>query len=148
MAYWYVGASPAYSTFRAQMGFSGQMAMSSIRAAVYPFNNGAMSTYRNQYMYRYNIRTYWSGTGGYSGTGGTVRMSYPYTVGATTTGFDTSWFYYGNPPYITITASATYPRSFNSWRTGGYNEIFLSSSPTFNLAWNSTTNLQVTALFT
>lgn len=148
MANWAVGGSPAYSSFRANMGFSGQMPMSSIRAAVYPFNNGAMSTYRNQYMYRYNIRTYYAAVGGYSGTGGTVSMSYPYTVSPTTTGFSTSWFYYSNPPYITVTAAATYPRRFNSWRTGGSNETFLSFSNTYNLAWNATGNLLVTAVFT
>lgn len=144
MANFAVGGSPAYSNFRANYGY-GQTAMSSIRAATYPYNNGAMSTYRNQSMFRYQIRTYWSGTAGYGG--GTVRMSYPYTVAATTTTFTTSWFAYNNPPYITITAAATYPRSFNSWRTGSYNEYLLSYSLTYSPGWNATNNLIITALF-
>jgi hypothetical protein len=145
MANFSVGGSPAYSTFRANYGY-GQTAMSSIRAATYPFNNGAMSTYRNQVMYRYQVRTYWAAVGGNGG--GTVSMSFPYSIGATTTSFTTAWFAYNNQPYITITASATYPRSFNSWRTGGSNETFLSSSPTYSPGWNATNNLLITAVFT
>ena len=147
MANFAVGGSPAYSTFRANYGY-GQTAMSSIRNATYPFNNGAMSPYRNQSMYRYQVRTYWSGAGGYSGTGGTVQMIYPYSIGATTTSFTTAWFASNNPSYITVVASATYPRRFNSWRTGGSNETFLSFSSTYNLPFNATGNILVTAVFT
>lgn len=66
-----------------------------------------------------------------AGTGGTVSLTAPYSVGATTSitlkNFDT------NDYSLTLVASATYPYTFNSWRTasgGGGSQLSTSATYT------------------
>ena len=65
-----------------------------------------------------------------AGTGGTVSLTAPYSVGATTSiavrNFDT------NDYSLTLVAAATYPYTFHSWRTAaGGGGTQLSTSATY-----------------
>lgn len=68
-----------------------------------------------------------------AGTGGTVAISAPYTVGATTS--ITVKNFLISTYSLTIVASATYPYTFNSWRSaasGGGSQLSTSSTLTLN----------------
>jgi hypothetical protein len=98
-----------------------------------------MSSYRNQSFFRYLVNTNSTGRG-------TVRIIYPYDSGAFSE-VQSPWFRVGNPPYITVLASANYPYVFSGWRTDPYNTTFLSSGNPTSISWNATGNINVTAIF-
>ena len=135
MAYFDVGGSPAYSTFRANFGF-GQTALSSIRATVYPYNLNAMSSYRNGAVWRYLLT---------SQTGLRVRFISPYVSdwSAFGGGYYTPWFLSNVTSFITLQAEATYPYSFSYWSISG-GGVYSYSNPV-NISWNSTTLTQLIA---
>lgn len=140
MANFGLGGSPAFSTFRANFGL-GQIGMSDIIARVWPNNDSyydisALSSYRNQTLFRYNVYTNNSGFGN-------VQVNFPFTS-ARTASVLTPWFRVGNPPYITVTAFPFYPRSFSRWQDG--NGSILSYSQSFNVGWNATGTLDLIAI--
>ena len=76
----------------------------------------------------------------YANTGGTISMTAPYSVGSTTAitskNFDLGVY---NP---TVVASATYPYTFHSWRTGtngGGSQITTSASLTITTSTTQST---------
>ena len=143
MANFGLGGSPAFSTFRANFGL-GQIGMSDIIARVWPNNDSyydisALSSYRNQTLFRYTVNVN-------NSSFGSIQLTYPFTS-ARTASVTTPWFRVGNPPYITVQAFPFYGRSFNSWRTDGYNTTFLSGNNPANIAWNATGFINVTAIF-
>jgi hypothetical protein len=143
MANFGLGGSPAFSTFRANFGL-GQTAFSDIIARVWPNNDSfydisAMSTYRNQSLFRYNINSN-------NSSFGNVQLLYPF-VSARTSSVLTPWFRVGNPPYITVQAFAFYPRSFQGWRTGDFNTIFVNGNNPANIGWNDSGFINITAIF-
>jgi hypothetical protein len=135
MAYFELGGSPAYSTFRANFGL-GQTALSDIRARVYPYNLNAMSSYRNGAVWRYLLT---------SNPGLRVRFISPYTSdwSAFGGGYYTPWFLSNVTSFITLQAESTYPSTFSAWRFAG-GSIYSYSNPV-NISWNSTTATQIYA---
>ena len=78
-----------------------------------------------------------------AGTGGTVSLSSPYTVGATSSFTIKNMDLGANNPVIV--ANATYPYDFDSWRTasgGGGSQISTSASLTI-----TTSTTQVTTFY-
>lgn len=84
----------------------------------------SISTIRNQTIFKGRI---------WAETGGTVSMTAPYTVAATSSSFIVKNFFI-NASNITIVATASYPWTFNSWRSasgGGGTTISTSATFTF-----------------
>ncbi len=84
----------------------------------------SISTIRSQTIFKGKV---------WAGTGGTVSMTAPYTVSATSSSFVVKNFFI-NASNITIVATASYPWTFNSWRTaagGGGSQISTSATFTF-----------------
>ena len=144
MANFGLGGSPAFSTFRANFGL-GQTAFSDIIARVWPNNDSqgydisAMSSYRNQSLFRYTVNSN-------SSSYGNVRVIYPFDTGYVSS-YTTPWFRVGQPPYITVMAQSFYPRTFQSWRTDGYNTTFLANNNPYSAGWNATNFINITAIF-
>jgi hypothetical protein len=143
MANFALGASPAFSTFRSNFGF-GQTAMSSIIAEVWPYDDtsydiSAMSSYRNQNMFRYTVNSN-------NSSFGTIRVFFPFDS-LFQTSYTTPWFRVGNPPYITIQAYPIYPRVFTGWRTDPYNTTLVTTSNPTTISWNASSYINITAIF-
>jgi len=77
--------------------------------------------------------------------GGTISITYPYTVAATSSPITVKNVDYSVYSYITIVATASYPWTFHSWRTAGAGGgTQLGTSATTNLTsadWTSATSI-------
>ena len=78
-------------------------------------------------------------------TGGTVSITYPYTVAATSGTIKVKNVDYSAYSYITIVATASYPWTFHSWRTaagGGGTQLGTSASTNLGYTdWTSATSI-------
>jgi len=88
----------------------------------------SVSTIRSQTIFKGKI---------WAGTGGTVAVTAPYSVSATSSSIVVKNFFI-NQSNITIVATASYPWTFNSWRTGaGGGGSTISTSATFTFGNSS-----------
>lgn len=108
--------SPSYSS-------NSNISLSTVLENMYPDDTApySISTIRGQGI-RYGYLS--------AGTGGQVRVTYPYTS-ASGTSITITPVSYGSYSYITIQAVPTYPATMHSWRTaanGGGSQISTSTS--------------------
>lgn len=118
------------------------VALSSAMGDMYPAQSSpySVSTLANETIF-YGTVT--------AGTGGTVSMTAPYTVSATSSFSVKNVIISDNN--ITIVATASYPYAFNSWRTaasGGGSSISTSATLTLTAASAAAANLNFYAYFT
>jgi hypothetical protein len=143
MANFFIGGSPAFSTFwNFSTSFGTQLAFSTVISRLWPnddsfYDISAMSSYRNSNFFRYNVTSNNSGFGN-------VQLLSPF-VSARTSSVLTPWFRVGNPPFITITATPFYPRRFLRWQDG--NGTILSFNQTYSVGWSDTGTLDLVAIF-
>lgn len=123
----------SFDTWSNNIASDSNVALSSAMGDMFPNQSApySVSTLTNESIF-YGTVT--------AGTGGTVSMTAPYTVSATTS-FNAKNVIISDYN-ITIVATATYPYAFNSWRTAaGGGGSSLSTSATLTLTAASHTSV-------
>ena len=111
MAVTYIGTSNinfgSFDDWSNNIASDSNVSLSTAMGDMYPAQSAPyqISDLYNEYIFTGNV---------YAGTGGTVSMTSPYTVSATTS-FTVKNVIFSSG--ITLVATATYPYTFNSWRT-------------------------------
>ena len=126
--YTYGANNISFDTFRTWSNSVSAQANTSLTTAVNDFNPANAAPYQVS-EFAPNTSIFYGTVN--AGTGGTVSLSAPYTVGATTS-FTVKNLLISSFS-VTMVASATYPYTFHSWRTaasGGGSQISTNATLT------------------
>jgi len=121
--YTYGSNNISFDTFRTWSNSVSAQANTSLTTAVNDFDPANTAPYQVS-EFAPNTSIFYGAV--FAGTGGTVSLTAPYSVGATS-----SFTAYS----VTMVASATYPYTFHSWRTaasGGGSQLSTSGTLTLN----------------